>query len=992
MLKRLSLTTLFVLAACRPHVRGLCATADDCRAGSSCALDGICIASSGHCVPACGAGELCNSSVCIALKPVVRVVLDGSVTLAPAASRVHVHIDAAAAIPLGTLTVTVDSDRLLASGSVADAVAGENFVTLTHFDPEAVGPVSVSASVAYTAQGGRADKARSVAVPALIDAQVPLVLPFVPKTSDTVSGWVPRTATGTLEVRATVDDQAGSGADSATLDLDSCPPASPCTYAGALVSRAANGGSALFSFTVPRTVQTPGSETPVAATVSGRDKVGNVGRAPIRLQIDDAGPTFGAVTLVSQNGVAGEDGKTWFPGGASAPFVEIAVAVSDRGVGVTLTDVVLALNPADISNPVPPSNPRPMLPSPPDGTVHFQVPASAVVGTENHLRFTLSAHDKLLNASVVPPSDANALWIDDDAPTVTNVRVDYAGATPLRSQVCASATSATFICGRDDEKTATANIHLLRDDATTVTFDAFDCGSGLGTSATAKVSGDAVVPASQISAGGIPCPGRPNQTHTYSFPLDAGAHIPGTPDPTTGIAALALITHATDRTGHPEATPGQAPALISLPRWKRQLNGTSIATGAPALLPVAGTSVVPRKILVGTQGATSNLYLLKPDGAQEWVASLSPGVSGDVAVDASGNSYAVSGDSTCPTGGPPAPCGSINMVDLAGKVATSPECSLSAQGLGAAPAITTVAANAPAVIVAATSTNIVTDENVFIFQLVKTGGTGACTLVTKAKPFLTSSVGSLTGVSLSGATVFFSNGAGFSSIPQSGTTFGSTVVTFSSGGGAVSARDPPSILSSAALNPIFGGSDQVVRRTVSTGSGAAPKWMTDTNFIPGNLPGNPVGTPVFDTQAIYTMDDQGTLAAWSLSTGTALGQVQSSPSAGVPASAPVLLQATSVLIVQQDGRVRLATRLSGPPSSLTAVTLLKVGAFKNSITPLSPVVDVRGTGGVAYIPDGSGWLWAIQLDNAPLAATANTWPRPGRDTCNSRNAGLSYCP
>jgi hypothetical protein len=54
-------------------------------------------------------------------------------------------------------------------------------------------------------------------------------------------------------------------------------------------------------------------------------------------------------------------------------------------------------------------------------------------------------------------------------------------------------------------------------------------------------------------------------------------------------------------------------------------------------------------------------------------------------------------------------------------------------------------------------------------------------------------------------------------------------------------------------------------------------------------------------------------------------------------------------------------------------------------------VDARGSGSVAYLIDGAGWLWAIQLDKLPLAASATVWPRPSRDSCNSRDAEAA-CP
>ena len=44
-----------------------------------------------------------------------------------------------------------------------------------------------------------------------------------------------------------------------------------------------------------------------------------------------------------------------------------------------------------------------------------------------------------------------------------------------------------------------------------------------------------------------------------------------------------------------------------------------------------------------------------------------------------------------------------------------------------------------------------------------------------------------------------------------------------------------------------------------------------------------------------------------------------------------------------------------------------------------------------YVPDGAGWLWAVNLPAPPMQASATAWPRPGRDSCNSRSAGAA-CP
>src|SRR5258708_1800845 len=108
----------------------------------------------------------------------------------------------------------------------------------------------------------------SVAVPAFIDAQAPTVTVFVPAASDSVGGWFPRTS-GNLEVRATVDDGSGSGAQSATLSFDACPASGACTFAGTLLPQAS--GAPVYSFNVPRSVQAAGSEAPLAVTVKAQD-------------------------------------------------------------------------------------------------------------------------------------------------------------------------------------------------------------------------------------------------------------------------------------------------------------------------------------------------------------------------------------------------------------------------------------------------------------------------------------------------------------------------------------------------------------------------------------------------------------------------------------------------------------------------------------------------------------------------------------------------
>jgi len=93
------------------------------------------------------------------------------------------------------------------------------------------------------------------------------------------------------------------------------------------------------------------------------------------------------------------------------------------------------------------------------------------------------------------------------------------------------------------------------------------------------------------------------------------------------------------------------------------------------------------------------------------------------------------------------------------------------------------------------------------------------------------------------------------------------------------------------------------------------------------------------------------------------------------------------LVVQIDGSVKI---VSDPGVAGGGVaTLLSVAAYTSA--PPVPAIEPAGTYGLAYVPDGAGWVWAINLPAPPLQASAIAWPRPGRDSCNSRSAGAP-CP
>ena len=946
-LRRAALVLLSLAAACHPAVRGRCVSDTDCRAGSACSSEGLCV----------------NLD-----RPTVQVVVPAQTTLSPSAPRVLVHVEASPQVTLGALAVVVASGRTLATGSLATATAGDNTVTLAHLEPNAVGQVAVTATLQFSAPGGPPDTVGSDPAVAFFDSQAPSVNVFVPATSDTVNGWVPRT-TGTLEVRAQVDDGAGSGPASATLQLDKCPPSKPCSYAGAIVSRP-SASAALFSFAVPREVQAAGKEAPVTGVIVALDVAQNAASRTVSLQIDDAPPALGPVTVLSAS-VKGEDGHGWFSGGASAAPVEISLVATDAGAG--LLDLALHLEPADVSAGTP--DPAPQRNA--DGSFHFLLPAAAVSGREGALRFTVTARDALLNTAVL--AAPAAVFVDDDPPMVRNVAVNYATALPALASVCAP--SATVMCGRVSVAGGPPD-HLLRDDVATVTFDAQDCGAGLPAAGSAALNGLAAAVAAPPTASAT-CPNS-NPVHHYAVQLDLSTQSPGAPD-LGGNEKLPLDGSALDLLGHRTDNRDVA-ALLSIVRWRsRLIDGVSPA-GSPALL--VGAS--PRPVVVGNSAAAgTNLFILDAKGATQQAVTVGL-ITSDVAVDKAGVVYAAGG---IPGKQGVADSSQVSLFDSNNPAAFTSSCPV-ANAAVSAPLVLAGTADAPlAVLVASPSQT----DNVFVFQK------GGCTPADH-EPLLLDGQTSFSGITAEGSTVFFAHGAGFTSSAFANMMFDQVTPTSYAGTAITGGKNPaatagPAISgASPSDGPLFAGSDKAVHKAKfnpsCTGTAAAC-WEPTVNT--GTAAANLVATtPVFDANGIYAADSSGTVYAFSAATDKAapLGRVAATTAQTV--STPVLVGNSQALVVQRDATVRLLSPLASTGATLLQMTKPNVGtaaAYPPGPAPVpTPVVDARGTGGVAYIPDGNGWVWAVQLDQAPVAASATAWPRPGRDSCNSRNATASYCP
>ncbi|MCA1829683.1 MAG: hypothetical protein LC689_22390 [Myxococcales bacterium] len=765
---------------------------------------------------------------------------------------------------------------------------------------------------------------------------------FVPPASGAINGWVPRTS-GNLEVRATIEDGGAGAPQGAMLTFDACPASAPCSYPGTIVSQ--TGGITVFSFDVPRFAQAAGSEAPMSVTVTATDVAGKEGQGKTSLHIDDAPPQIAPIAPVTA-GVTGEDGKTWFTGGNGAPDVEISDPYADSGAGVA--SLTLHLTDPDVGGPDPAPAPQP------DGSVHFVLSPRRVHGREGAMSFLLTAKDQLQHQSQAP----GAILVDALPPTVTQPHVDYGTATPDLATICnASDDPIRFLCGRQ------AQTHVLPDDTVTASLDITDCGSGIQASAqpdATAAGGTKTLPLSQDNPASASACVNGNRTHHYKFQLDGTKVVLPAVD-ATGTAYVQLGGNAVDRVGNASAsvanggTSGDGLALVSLWRWKRKLNGA--ATGGPALLPGNGGQ---RQAALATDAG--NVYVLPADGSAPATPASASGIAGDVATGANGNIYGVTS--------------TVLYIVVAGSASSCQ--SQSGATLGLPPVIGAwglgSATGEQALVLASSHSGT---NNLFAFRYDSAPTQQQCVrdsaapALTTGEPFI--------GATATSTTLYAGHQKGFTSYTVASPT---TSVSYDT---ALVATGAPAL----GGTPVFAESTNrklhsTQQSTATPCSALTPCW---TDAAPGFAPAlaaAPLSTPVFGLGAVWTVDTNGTVYSYSQSSGVR----EFAPVAlGVAASPPVLLADGSALVVQGDCGVTVVSA-GGTARSLGKVC--SAGAF--AATPFTPAIDDRGNGeGVAYVGGLGGWVYAMQTPAAPLAAGATAWPRPGRDSCNSRNAGSS-CP
>ena len=225
--------------------------------------------------------------------------------------------------------------------------------------------------------------------------------------------WSPRTQN--LTVTATIDSSAPI--TSATLQV-----------AGQSFAGAPGSPAGTYSFAVPGTVQTPGSEAPLPFIITATDNAGHTLAPPVQphgqLLIDDVGPV---VSNVSQNGpLPGGDaaaligGRKWFKQSTAAD-IDVQADINDSGSGADPASLKLVLqsNPATRVDHL-----TPTADSITANRWHFHVPrvGQIAVNNEGTFDFKVVAADKLGNAQQADSPGAvstGSMGVDGVAPTAS---------------------------------------------------------------------------------------------------------------------------------------------------------------------------------------------------------------------------------------------------------------------------------------------------------------------------------------------------------------------------------------------------------------------------------------------------------------------------------------------------------------------------------------------------------------------------------------------
>jgi hypothetical protein len=441
-----------------------------------------------------------------------------------------------------------------------------------------------------------------------------------------------------ITITAIVDDTQGPGLASAKLRI-----AGQEDVAG---TTSDTGKVRTYSFTVPGTVQSAGSETPVPFTIVGTDVNGNVtpavGVGSGKLLIDDSGPTVSSVTVNGGDAIIPPLGGTkWFKqlddsGMNTLADIDVQATIADEGSGVDSRSLMLVKQGT--------TGPRLDHNSPtPDGTAanvwHLHVPRVGATyfasGTEGKVAFQVIAKDALGLTQKAdtggPYSSIGTVGVDGVAPALTFTATYPANGAGCDSTLPGGGPDLGIVCGHDGSHWWRRGLGANGEELTAMTFSATDSGSGMDPgSGTCSITGS-IITCTPTSTDTLSA-----STATYSFKPNFSDATLGATDPRTGGSTATVNVAARDAVGN-LATASSSTFAVSRLRWVQQLSTDGVTALAGA--PIVSSRPVAQIIVAGNSAAKDPIVAVKPTAGIAWTGGKSQGltaVTNNMAYDSTG--------------------------------------------------------------------------------------------------------------------------------------------------------------------------------------------------------------------------------------------------------------------------------------------------------------------------------------------------------------------
>jgi hypothetical protein len=750
----------------------------------------------------------------------------------------------------------------------------------------------------------------------------------------------------------------------ATIDSSAQITAASLQVAGQSFAGTPGTPASTYSFIVPGTVQTPGSETPLPFIITATDNAGHTLAPPVQphgqLLIDDVGPVVSNVSpkgsLPGGDAAALIGGRKWFK--QSTPGdIDVQADINDNGSGTDPASLKLVLQ----SNPATRVD-DPLMPPTADSTTanrwHFHVPRVGQIAAngEGTFNFKVVAADKLGNGQQADSGTAvstGTMGVDGVVP-IASISANY----PAAGIDCDNDPGG-IVCGHDAAHWWRRGVGSNGAEMTAMTFTGNDQGSGMDPGgATCSITGSLLscTPTSSDAIGAT--------NATFAFKPNFSDATLGTLDTKTGGGPATVTVTVADAVGNASAVKSVSVDVSRL-RWIQKLALKSVGslTGAP----IISSQPAPQVIVAGTNTSGDQIVGIKPTGDILWKGGATAGitsVTGNIAYDPSANVVYVLG-------------GSFYALHVL-PPSSDKYCTQSVTSSIGSPAIHT-GGSAGVVLVSDSGSTPRTLNAFFPTGMTATGGSCGHAAV----PAAIASATKIGPPTVSGGTIYWP-------YENSVTDAGVATATFSSGfsGIATHPLGTPSVTSFVGTYASFIVADalffgnSLTRSYYRFSSAYALDWATTAFTGTTTLAANIV---VAKGLALGMSGNPGQLYAYDKTTTTG------SPKWSYPSSD---VGAISSPVTASDGTIYFSDAINSefqaiaPGASSATMKWNFKGPVGTALSGVGTEVAID-TNGIAYFGNGSNLFALITDVGAAAPSVGSDWPRTGFDNCNSSNTGFS---